>query len=60
MNTESRKAMRNSFAHHRAHLLFASLVVPVETRTAPPSLLLQVRAGIGYVPRAPSHAQLQA
>ncbi len=60
MNTESRKAKRNSFAHHRAHLLFAPPQTPTETRAGRTSLLLRVRAGIGHVHQAPPHAQLPA
>jgi hypothetical protein len=60
MITVSRKPQRNSFAHHRAHLLFATLpptrMAQVKPRavlagTDLTSLTQRVRAGLlGFVP----------
>ena len=68
MITDSRKPQRNSFAHHRAHLLFSALPqdrtieVKPAARHSPDlsSLTQRVRAGlIGFVPsgRAAQTAQ---
>jgi hypothetical protein len=60
MYSDSRKALRNSFAHHRAELLFAPFAQTSDQRSAPgtgvadPSLARLrsiVRTGlIGFVP----------
>jgi hypothetical protein len=58
MSTDSRKAQRNSYAHHRAHLLFSGLQSDSTTTKHPTSrnspdislLTQRVRAGIiGFV-----------
>ena len=61
MITDSRKAQRNSYAHHRAHLLFAGLAqhstphvgrLSALSDTDMPTLNKRVRAGlIGFVPK---------
>ncbi len=49
MYSDSRKTARNSFAHHRAHLLFAPKLISNEGKESPtrlPSILLGSRAAI--------------